>query len=526
MLAVMLDAALISVLLGLAALLLDRVLADCRRPRRFVWLAALIASLALPILAALAPATALEFLQPRVLPQTLAVVRDILPERFGGALGEASAVREGGAHRDGGAPSTGHGLRGSASVGSGFGATWLPTRRLDLLLLVIWIMSSSLLLAMLALSWHGLRRALRKARTATVAGTEVYCLDAIGPAVVGFRRPCIVLPSWLLDGPQELQALVLRHEREHIAAHDHLLSLLALLLVSLMPFNPVIWWQFRRLRAAVEHDCDTRVLVHGVDVFSYSEALLAVRRKLAATPLSALAMIEPASELERRIETMTAKTRRVGIPQLGLRVLIALALAGLALSVSAPQAQQAAADDELVLIVRVLPAFPVKAMLDGIAAGEVAVEYTVDARGTVRDVSVVESSAPVFDEAAVQAAEKYKYRPGVEDGEPVVVSGIGANVVFELDRERMTPNELALYQAVFGDAADAESVAPLASRSAEERAEILSHYAAVLEDQILDAERSMRDIGQSLDSALQLIKDSDLVDADGNLRDRGDDPPE
>ena len=50
------------------------------------------------------------------------------------------------------------------------------------------------------------------------------------------------------------------HERSHLDAGDPRLIALAVTLLVLMPWNPLLWWQFRRLRRAIEVDCDTRVL--------------------------------------------------------------------------------------------------------------------------------------------------------------------------------------------------------------------------------------------------------------------------
>jgi len=60
------------------------------------------------------------------------------------------------------------------------------------------------------------------------------------------------------------------------------------------------------------------------------------------------------------------------------------------------------------------PAYPPKALLDGM----VAVELAVDSTGTVGSVRVVRSS-PAFDEAAVAAAKMWEFRPAVRNGRPV-----------------------------------------------------------------------------------------------------------
>src|SRR6266487_6960503 len=65
----------------------------------------------------------------------------------------------------------------------------------------------------------------------------------------------------------------------------------------LMPWNPALWWQVRRLRLAVEIDCDGRVLARGGTPPEYFELLLQVGRRRARFALAVPALGEPASFL-------------------------------------------------------------------------------------------------------------------------------------------------------------------------------------------------------------------------------------
>lgn len=61
-------------------------------------------------------------------------------------------------------------------------------------------------------------------------------------------------------------------------------------------------------------------------------------------------------------------------------------------------------------------------------------EFTVTRFGTVKDIVVLESEPPgVFDESAIQAAGKFKYKPTVEDGRPVEVPAVKNKIVYKLD---------------------------------------------------------------------------------------------
>jgi lipopolysaccharide transport protein LptA len=100
------------------------------------------------------------------------------------------------------------------------------------------------------------------------------------------------------------------HEESHPAAHDPLLLRGAQLIVALAPWNLPAWWQLRRLRFAIEVDCDARVLQTNIDPVSYGEALLAIAQHRSRLPLGAVALTEPISQLERRIQVMLSKTPR------------------------------------------------------------------------------------------------------------------------------------------------------------------------------------------------------------------------
>jgi hypothetical protein len=146
-----------------------------------------------------------------------------------------------------------------------------------------------------------------------------------GPAVVGLVRGRIVLPAWAVAGDAQARALVLEHEREHLRAGDPRLLAAGLVCAALMPWNPAVWWQLRRLRLAVEVDCDARVLARRGDVRAYGRVLLEVGRRAARTRLPAAAFSEPASSLERRIRIMTApRVRRPIARAAGFGALAAL----------------------------------------------------------------------------------------------------------------------------------------------------------------------------------------------------------
>ena len=104
---------------------------------------------------------------------------------------------------------------------------------------------------------------------------------------------------------------------------------------------------------------------------------------------------------------------------------------------SQAQPQAAAAPDLQALAAQlqrtryVPPEYPDRALTDR-TSGSVTVQYTVDKQGRTRDVKVVESNPRgVFDDAAISAIQRWRYRPAQYNGQPVAVP-VRTRIRFEL----------------------------------------------------------------------------------------------
>ena len=80
-------------------------------------------------------------------------------------------------------------------------------------------------------------------------------------------------------------------------------------------------------------------------------------------------------------------------------------------------------DGPLVALVRVSPTYPVRAQQAGLE-GWVLVQFDVLPTGNVTNIQVVESSARVFENAARNAAARFRYKPRVIDGVALETRGI------------------------------------------------------------------------------------------------------
>ena len=110
---------------------------------------------------------------------------------------------------------------------------------------------------------------------------------------------------------------------------------------------------------------------------------------------------------------------------------------GATLGVAIPQARVEVAETldsegEILPVVRVEPRYPSWARKRGIE-GYVVVEFVVTEEGKVRHPVVIDSSPRrVFDEAAIDAASKFRYKPKIVDGRPAEAFGVRNKFVFDL----------------------------------------------------------------------------------------------
>ena len=226
---------------------------------------------------------------------------------------------------------TSGGLAPSAWVGGGTKSlAALPSS--NTLLAWVWAGASGTLLLALLVSGAHLQRRKRRWERGTIAGVSVYITDDVGPAIVGLLRPRIAVPRWLTQTSAQTQELVIAHEQSHLEAHDVRIFTGALALLVAMPWNLTLWWQLRRLRCAIEVDCDARVLKSGRDARIYGETLITIGQRQSGYVGAVAGMSESRAFLEKRLGIMIRK------PAFGWRLsTVALGCSSLALVATAAQ---------------------------------------------------------------------------------------------------------------------------------------------------------------------------------------------
>ena len=109
----------------------------------------------------------------------------------------------------------------------------------------------------------------------------------VGPAVIGALTPRVVLPAdFHLRYTAEEQALILAHERNHLAVGDAQINALVTGLQCLFWLNPIVHLGAAALRVDQEIACDEAVLArHPTTRRAYGEAMLKTQLAACAPPL-------------------------------------------------------------------------------------------------------------------------------------------------------------------------------------------------------------------------------------------------
>ncbi len=402
--AVMTFLVLVSMAAAVASRLAEGGLRGFGLPTRFVWLAGLMVGPTLLAARALAPAV------------TPSMGAGALPE----VVVELPALIVGGAEPAG--------------------------RVLDLALLGFWIVSFLAVVTTLGVARLRLARDLRQWTRTRVLGVHVSVSRDLGPAVVGITRSAIVLPEWILHLPEPQLGLVLAHEEEHRSARDPALLAAAVALVAATAWNPVSWWMLRRLRHAIEIDCDRRVLRSTGSRRAYGESLLTVAGRACRPTLPMAAFTEAPHALERRLLAMTTRisnrTRLAGSALMAVAALVGAQ----ACSVDSPLGRESA-DEEPVRsqvvdlseptftpftdaptitnrdeVIAALGAEYPALLRDAGVGGTVRIYFFIDETGTVGELRLDQSSGhQALDQAALRVAGVYRFTPALNRGDAVPV---------------------------------------------------------------------------------------------------------
>ena len=266
---------------------------------------------------------------------------------------------------------------------------------------------------------------------------DIRFSDIIGsPATIGGWRPIVLLPPRMLDVPAAVQRAVLCHELMHVRRRDWVPTLSEEIWCALLWFHPAARALASRLILARETLIDEATIAHTRDRRAYAQALLEFSTGGGARLAGAAGLIGR-RHLERRIArigmevSMSRPSVTIRLVAAAGAVAIATVLASSALPISAaPQAQseqvyksdKASGVSVPQPVKEVKPEYTAAAMRARIQ-GTVWLAVVVLANGDVGDVTVTKSldQEHGLDQAAVDAARQWKFKPGTKDGKPVAV---------------------------------------------------------------------------------------------------------
>ena len=290
--------------------------------------------------------------------------------------------------------------------------------------------------------------------------TGYYVAPSGWLGVVGLFRSRIIVPEGLFSAldDQEVDSVLL-HELMHVRRRDNLLRLCQAGVVCLFWFHPLVWWLDRRLRWESERACDEAVLRLTGANHVYASGLFKAMRFALGLDLPGVSGMSRL-RLQTRIQAVLNHQNRKDSPvKLAFTVSALVGLFGLAtLVASTPAAPEAtgaattpatagekpadlgkatpfrvvaASSDDKVLELSELDQIPVPRrqtqplypleLKKAHVTGEVVVSWILDEEGNVGAVKVEESTDHRFDQAATDAVQQWKFRPGMKGGKPVKV---------------------------------------------------------------------------------------------------------
>lgn len=183
-------------------------------------------------------------------------------------------------------------------------------------------------------------------------------------------------------------------------------------------------WAMHRLIAGAEGTLDEAKRGHLLDFVRVKREEIVQRRqtKPEKPPPPAPPPPQPPAP---KLEDARPSAEKIAVTAPPVETDIELSGAGFSLGVG---------EGDFLPLAKIAPIYPERAISRGIE-GFCVVEYTVTRQGTVSGVKVVESqcSHDVFAKPSVLAAQKFKYKPRIVDGQAVDVPGVRNKFTYKLE---------------------------------------------------------------------------------------------
>jgi bla regulator protein BlaR1 len=197
-------------------------------------------------------------------------------------------------------------------------------------LVAIWLAGCATLLAIWAVRWRRIARAVREAspitdgpvleslrrleqRTVSRRIGLVSSSASIEPGVFGIVRPVLLWPRSISERLSNAQVdAILAHEIAHVRRRDNLAAAAHMLVEAIFWFHPLVWWVGARLVDERECACDEEVVRLGSRPDVYAESILKTCQFYIESPLVCVSGVT-GSNLKKRIELIMRNDSNVAL---------------------------------------------------------------------------------------------------------------------------------------------------------------------------------------------------------------------
>lgn len=261
-----------------------------------------------------------------------------------------------------------------------------------------------------------------------------YSSLATTPMLFGFIAPKILLPinfATLFCAQQ--QQLILEHENTHLRQRDPIWNAVALAIILIFWFNPLVWLGIRSFRINQELACDNRVLTTKTDAqkFLYAKALLQCAEHTSRRP-SLYPTFGEKSTMFKRLNAIKKPVSASKVGGLAALILVCAVTANTAVATQPEHKVSKAEASHAVPVKRVDPIYPKTAAEKG-QEGFVVLQFDITESGATDNIKVVKSEpAGVFEQNAKSAFSQWQYKSRIQNGQAQRQTGLLVQLDFKL----------------------------------------------------------------------------------------------
>lgn len=130
------------------------------------------------------------------------------------------------------------------------------------------------------------------------------------PLAIGYLKPVILFPLGMISGlPQNQVEAIIAHEIAHIKRYDYIINFLQTFTETVFFYHPSVWWISAIIRIERENCCDDIAIELCGDPLTYSKALFNIQNMKHNETSFALAAIGNCNQLLRRIKRMNERNK-------------------------------------------------------------------------------------------------------------------------------------------------------------------------------------------------------------------------